>query len=185
MNLGLDGRRTVLVGAGSDLGRACAGVLEAEGARVVRGSAEEAVDIVVASGRPHPGTAIVELGSADQLGDAWEAVVEAVGVYRAALPGMTERRWGRFVWIGTAQAKSLDAGDDEVDAVVSLAMMGLHKVIASEEGPHNVTANAVLRGGGATDADVANTVAFLCSEGAGYLSGVTIVVDGGAGSAMF
>ena len=70
------------------------------------------------------------------------------------MAGMAARRWGRFVWIGTAQAKALDAGADELDTIVSLGMMGLHKVIAHEEGPQNVTANAVLRGGDATDEDV-------------------------------
>jgi 3-oxoacyl-[acyl-carrier protein] reductase len=43
----------------------------------------------------------------------------------------------------------------------------------------------VLRGGVSTDDDVAAAVAFLCSEGAGYLTGVTITVDGGVGSAVF
>jgi NAD(P)-dependent dehydrogenase (short-subunit alcohol dehydrogenase family) len=79
----------------------------------------------------------------------------------------------------------MDADDDEIDAVVSLAMMGLHKVVTAEEGAHAVTANTVLRGEDADDEDVAHTVAFLCSTGAGYLSGVTLTVDGGAGSAMF
>jgi NAD(P)-dependent dehydrogenase (short-subunit alcohol dehydrogenase family) len=98
---------------------------------------------------------------------------------------MVARRWGRFVWIGSAQAKSVDGDDDEIDAVVSLGIMGLHKVVTGEEAPHNVTANTVLRGGEATDEDVANVVAFLCSSGGGYLSGVTLTVDGGAGSAVF
>ena len=67
---------------------------------------------------------------------------------------------------------------------MSLAMMGLHKVVTGEEAPHNVTANTVLRGGPATDEDVANAVVFFCSQGAGYLSGVTVAVDGGVGSAV-
>jgi enoyl-[acyl-carrier-protein] reductase (NADH) len=82
-------------------------------------------------------------------------------------------------------ARSLDAGDDEIDAVVSLAMRAINKVIASEAGPSNVTANAVLYGGDATDDDVAAVAAFLCSEGAGYLTGVTVTVDSGTGSAVF
>jgi enoyl-[acyl-carrier-protein] reductase (NADH) len=89
------------------------------------------------------------------------------------------------VWVGTAQAKSVDSERDELAAVVSLGMLGLHKVLAVEAGSSAVTANAVLRGGNASDDDVASTVAFLCSEGAAYLSGITITVDGGAGSAVF
>jgi NAD(P)-dependent dehydrogenase (short-subunit alcohol dehydrogenase family) len=79
----------------------------------------------------------------------------------------------------------LDASDDEVDAVVTLAMRAINKVISSEAAAANVTANAVLYGGDATDDDVAAATAFLCSEGAGYLTGVTLTVDGGAGSAVF
>jgi NAD(P)-dependent dehydrogenase (short-subunit alcohol dehydrogenase family) len=48
-----------------------------------------------------------------------------------------------------------------------------------------VTANAVLCGGTATDDDVAAMVAFLCSDGAGYMTGVTVTVDGGVGSAVY
>jgi NAD(P)-dependent dehydrogenase (short-subunit alcohol dehydrogenase family) len=185
VNLGLDGRVAFLVGAEERIRGVCADLLRREGARVVTQWTGEAVDIVVASGRPRPGSAIFELGSVQELRADWGALTAAVTAYRAALPGMRERRWGRLVWIGSAQAKSLDAAADELDVVVSLGMMGLHKVVASEEGPRNVTANAVLRGGSATDEDVANVVAFMCSEGAAYLTGVTITVDGGAGSAMF
>ncbi|MFI5053799.1 MAG: hypothetical protein ACHQDE_05505, partial [Acidimicrobiia bacterium] len=112
-----------------------------------------------------------------------------VARYREVLPAMAARRWGRFVWVGSAQAKAIDGGidggSDELDAVVTLAMMGLHKVIAAEEGPSNLTANVVLHGGDATDDDVAAVVAYLCSGDATYVSGVTITVDGGAGSAVF
>jgi 3-oxoacyl-[acyl-carrier protein] reductase len=183
VNLGLEGRVALLVGEG--VAPACGDVLRAEGARVVTQADGGPVDIVVAAGRPRPDSSVLQLTAPDELRDAWDAVVEAVTAYRGALAGMAARRWGRFVWIGTAQAKALDAGADELDTIVSLGMMGLHKVIAHEEGPQNVTANAVLRGGDATDEDVANVVAFLCSAGAGYLSGVTMSVDGGAGSAVF
>jgi NADP-dependent 3-hydroxy acid dehydrogenase YdfG len=184
MDLGLTGRTALLTGLDPELTRACTTVLEAEGTELAT-EVGDRVDIVVASsprGR-HPD--LLDCTSADQLHDAWNAVVDAVAVYRQVLPKMAGRRWGRFVWVGSAAARSLDADGDELGAVVSLAMMAAHKVVAGEAGPDNVTANAVLRGGDVTDEEVAAAVAFLCSEGAGYLSGVTITVDGGAGAAVF
>lgn len=184
MDLGLANRTALVVAAGDEIGAACARVLETEGATVVAEPSPD-VDIVVAQGAPLRPTALLDCRSADELHDAWAPVIETIAAYRRALPGMASRSWGRLVWIGSAAAKSLDGDDDELGGVVSLAMMGVHKVIAAEGGPDGITANAVLRGGEATADDVAAVVAFLCSEGAGYLTGVTVTVDGGAGSAMF
>lgn len=184
MDLGISGRSAYVVGRDTGLGAACAGALAAEG--VTLAEAPDGCDIVVSHGlRRPPGGALLGPEALDELARAWDAVVATVDDYRAGLPGMVARRWGRLIWIGSARARSMDADDDEIDAVVSLAMMGLHKVVTAEEGAHAVTANTVLHGGDATDEDVAHTVAFLCSAGAGYLSGVTLTVDGGAGSAMF
>jgi NAD(P)-dependent dehydrogenase (short-subunit alcohol dehydrogenase family) len=183
MDLGITGRSAYVMDAGGGLGRACADVLAAEGATMA--ASPDGCDIVVAHGPRHSPSSLLGPAALAELQTAWDAVVGAVESYQTGRPGMVQRRWGRFVWVGSAQARSMDGDDDEIGAVVSLAMMGLHKVVTAEEAPHNVTANTVLRGGDATDEDVANTVAFLCSEGAGYLSGVTVTVDGGAGSGMF
>jgi NAD(P)-dependent dehydrogenase (short-subunit alcohol dehydrogenase family) len=180
----IEGRTAYVVGAEVGVGKACATALAAEGVRIAS-APDTSCDIVVAHGEHHPGSSLLGSGSLEELRSAWGSIVDSVDWYHAALPGMVERRWGRFIWIGSALAKSVNGGDDEVDAVVSLGMMGLHKVITGEEAPNNVIANTVLRGGEATDEDVANVVAFLCSQGAGYLSGVTVTVDGGTGSAVF
>ena len=184
MDLGISGRSAYVVGRDTGVGRACAGVFAAEG--VTLADAPDGCDIVVSHGRGrNPGSAPLGPGALDELTHAWDAVVTTVEDHRTVLPGMVARGWGRLIWIGSARARSMDADDNEIDAVVSLAMLGLHKVVTAEEGAHAVTANTVLRGGDADDEDVAHTVAFLCSTGAGYLSGVTLTVDGGAGSAMF
>jgi NAD(P)-dependent dehydrogenase (short-subunit alcohol dehydrogenase family) len=184
MDLGIGGRTALVMGAQDAVGAACRRALTGEGVRVVTELAGD-VDIIVSHGGANPGTGVVDVTSADQLHRAWDAVVDAVAAYRQALPAMSSRGWGRFVWVGTAAAKSLNADDDELGAIVSLAMMAAHKVVAAEAGPSNVTANAVLRGGTATDDDVADMVAFLCSEGAGYITGVTVTVDGGVGSSVY
>lgn len=172
-----------MIGPDDDLARACRQMFEREGAEVVVDGRDD-VDIVVARGVPRPGSEVLAWSGADELFDAWQPVVDAVSAYRRALPAMTARSWGRFIWVGTAASRSLDADDDEVDAVVTLAMRAASKVVASEAGVDGITANAVLHGGDATADHVAATVGFLCSEGAGYVTGVTIAVDGGVGSAV-
>jgi 3-oxoacyl-[acyl-carrier protein] reductase len=185
MDFDVKGRRAVLVGLDDGLAAACSDVLGQEGVIVSADSGASLADIVVASGgRAEPGRSVADLTGED-FSAGWDSVLRAVSAYRQALPAMVEHAWGRFIWIGNAEAKALDAAGDELGAIVSLGVMGLHKVIASEEGWHGLTANSVLRGGVATDVDVANAVAFLCSKGAAYVSGVTFSVDGGAGSAVF
>ncbi|MCW2526961.1 MAG: short-chain dehydrogenase [Pseudonocardiales bacterium] len=191
MDFVLTGRTVALCGPPGGVLDACRRALTDEGAVITDDGAP--TDIVIAAGTRRPGSQLLSLDGPDSLYEAgpnslyeaWNDAISAIEQYRAALPLMTERKWGRFVYIGTAQAKSLDSEADELATLVSMGMLGLHKVVASEVGGDNITANAVLRGGPATDDDVAATVAFLCSEGAAYLTGTTIIVDGGAGSAMF
>lgn len=184
MDFAIEGKRAHLAGIDATLRLACTAALTAEGVEV--SDTPEGCDIVVAAATSERLTrsALAEDALA-QLRAGWNGVVDAVTAYRAALPTMVERGWGRFVWIGSGLAKSVDGDADEIDAVATLGMLGLHKVITGEEAPNNVTANTVLRGGTVSDDEVADAVAFFCSQGAGYLSGVTIGVDGGVGSAVF
>ena len=191
MDLGLEGRRAVLSGMSDDVRAACRRALESEGASVGEALASDGpgadgpADIVVSGWAGPRGSNIMDIGAAEELHRAWDAVESSVETYRASLPGMEARGWGRFVWVGPASAKSLDSCVDDLGAATSLAMLAVNKLVTSEAGSSNLTANAVLYGGDASDEDVAAAVCFLCSEGAGYVSGVTITVDGGAGSAMF
>ncbi|MDO8732618.1 MAG: hypothetical protein Q7L55_08625 [Actinomycetota bacterium] len=188
MDLQLKGRVVSVCGPDEGTIAACRRVLAAEGAVIAEsppGAVEAQADVVIAVGRVRPGSDLLEVADPDELYEAWTDVTNAVDAYRAALPRMLAQKWGRFVWVGSAQAKSVDAEADELAAVASLGMLGLNKVVTGEVGSSGITANAVLRGGMATDEDVANAVTFLCSEGAAYLSGITITVDGGVGSAIF
>ena len=160
-------------------------VLQVEGVRLLAESQAEEADIVVVLGPARPGSDMLEGVTVDDLYASWDEVVGAVAAYRRALPRMEAQRWGRFVWVGTASSRSLESDHDDLDLVATLGMRALHKVIAFDEGPVNVLANSVLSGADADDDDVAAAVTFLCSEGAGYLTGVTVTVDGGVGAAMF
>jgi 3-oxoacyl-[acyl-carrier protein] reductase len=184
MDFGLDGRTAFLLGESTSTTTACAHALRSEGVRVVSPDEADQADIVVAFGRAHPGSNAVE-ATLDDLYESWDGVVEAIAAYRSALPHMRAQQWGRFVWVGSAASRSLDADEDDLNVVATLGVRALHKVIAFDEGPTNILANTVLRGSDVTDQDVADAVAFLCSQGAGYLTGVTITVDGGTGSAVF
>jgi NAD(P)-dependent dehydrogenase (short-subunit alcohol dehydrogenase family) len=183
MDLGIAGKRAYVVAAADRLGAACAQALLDEGVQLSE-KVEES-DIVVAHAAPTPPGSLLAASSLHDLRFGWSSVVAAVDLYRRAADAMAARGWGRLVWVGSAVAKSVNSGEGEIDAVLSLGMMGLHKVVTAELAASNVTANTVLRGGSAGDTEVADAVVFLCSQGAGYLSGATITVDGGLGAAMF
>jgi 3-oxoacyl-[acyl-carrier protein] reductase len=182
MDLKIAGR-TAFVGVDA-LGAGLTKVLQGEGVRVVTEFSDQ-VDIVVAHSSSSRGLQLLDVTTAQELHGAWDSLVDTVASFRTALPGMVNRGWGRYIWIGSAAAKSLNTDDDDLGAVVSLAVMAANKVISAECGPSGITANAVLQGDSATIEDVSSAVAFLCSEGASYITGVTIVVDGGTGMAMF
>jgi Enoyl-(Acyl carrier protein) reductase len=185
MDFGVEGRTALVLGRADAAASACADALTAEGVRLVAIDDAARADIVVAFATPRPGSDVVSGATLDDLYGSWDDVVDSIAIYRRALPHMQAQHWGRFVWVGTAASRSLDADEDDLNLLATLGMRALHKVIGFDEGPANVLANTVLRGSDATDDDVAAAVAFLCSQGAGYLTGVTLAVDGGVGSAVF
>jgi 3-oxoacyl-[acyl-carrier protein] reductase len=120
-------------------------------------------------------------------------------------PYMVEQKWGRIVFMSSV-AGTLGGFGQASYSATKAGVLGLARTAALEGGRHGITANAVVPGiilseagqaAAATNpmyerfqnrtvfkrfgepADIASTIAFLCSEEAGYITGAAIEVAGG------
>jgi 3-oxoacyl-[acyl-carrier protein] reductase len=144
----------------------------------------------------------------DQRPELWERdlrvnLTGAFNCAQAVWPHMRERGWGRIV--NTASVVGTLGGFGQASyAATKAGLLGLTKTLALEGARHGITVNAVVPGIVATEAfgfvspemsdrmvwrtafrrpgdpqDVANAVAFLCSDLAGYITGIELNVSGG------
>ena len=120
-------------------------------------------------------------------------------------PYLVENRWGRLIFMSSV-AGTLGGFGQASYSSTKAGLIGLAKTAALEGGRHNITSNAIAPGiieseaGKAAAAnnpmyerfksrtvfkrfgqpeDIANTIAFLCTEEAGYITGAVIEVAGG------
>ena len=196
MDLGLGLRTVVLIGEDDPLRAGVAAVFSDEGAEVVtttlapdddsRAAALEGpVDVVVMLEGSTDARPVDWLLEPEAIDRAWDPVVAAVTIYQQSVASMRERGFGRLIYVGSANSRDVAEIGSDLDLVAGLGMRALHKVIADECGPDGITTATVLRGRIATVDDVAACTAWLASDVAGYLTGVTISIDGGLASPVF
>jgi len=122
---------------------------------------------------------------------------------RAVIGGMRERRFGRIVNLGSVNGLSGQLGQTNY-AATKAGLVGFTKSLALEGAARNITANVVAPGytdtamveavdsavmerilasipAGrlATPAEIARGVVFLASDDAGFITGITLSINGG------
>jgi 3-oxoacyl-[acyl-carrier protein] reductase len=162
------------------------------------------IDILVTnSGGPPASPDALSFGT-----EQWQAAYELlllgqIALIEAVLPGMRERRWGRILSLSSSVVR-----EPSPVLVLSSAhragLLAALKTIARQVAPDGVTVNTLLPGIIATDRareigadrpesvasipagrlgtveEFAAAAAFLCSGPAAYITGTTLLVDGGA-----
>ena len=144
----------------------------------------------------------------DQSPELWERdlAVNLTGAFncaQAVWPHLVERGWGRIVNMSSV-AGTLGGFGQASYSTTKAGLLGLTRTLALEGARHGITCNAIVPGIIGTEAfrfgneemnermarrtafrrpgepqDVANAVAFLCSDLASYVTGVGLNVSGG------
>ena len=144
----------------------------------------------------------------DQSPELWERdlrvnLTGAFNCAKAVWPHMQERGWGRIVNMASV-AGTLGGFGQTSYSTTKAGLLGLTRTLALEGARHGITCNAIVPGIIGTEAfnfgnpqmnermvrrtamrragepqDVANAIAFLCSDLASYITGVALNVSGG------
>ena len=107
------------------------------------------IDICVANAGGPPSKTFAETTVADWEAAAGLNLMSTVYLAREVLPGMQQRRWGRFIAITSVTVKQPVEGLILSNSIRS-AVSGLVKTLANEYGPYNVLINNVCPGYTAT-----------------------------------
>jgi 3-oxoacyl-[acyl-carrier protein] reductase len=168
-------------------------------------AAQGPVEVLISNAGITDDTLLLRMGQ-----DTFDRVIDAnlTGAYRVAKRasmGMLKKRFGRMVFISSVVGLSGGAGQANY-AASKAGLVGLARSIARELGSRSITANVIAPGFVDTDMtralpqerrdeivqqvplgryarpdEVAAAVSFLASDGAAYITGAVILVDGGLG----
>ncbi len=141
--------------------------------------------------------------------DAWDRIVElnltsCMSLSRALVPQMKQRKWGRIIHISSVMGLTSKAGRSSYSATKA-ALIGMARAMALDLGPFGITCNCIAPGPFLTDLpasvlsqveqetfaqrtalgrwadprELAGPALLLASEAGSYITGTTILVDGG------
>ena len=163
------------------------------------------IDILVTNTGGPPTGKIEELKKEDWDHAYNSLLASVVALVSGFLPGMKQQRWGRIIAITSITVKQ-PVNNLLLSNSVRASVTGLIKKLANELGMYNITANSILPGYTETErlkdlmsnrpsfasvkneiplgrfgtpAEFAAAVAFLASERASYITGISLPVDGG------
>ena len=175
--------------------------------RMIEASLKEfgSVDILVTNTGGPPAGKFESFSDNDWDLAVHQLLSSAVGLVRGFLPGMKAKKWGRIISI-TSQAVKQPVDNLILSNAVRSSVVGLMKTLSNELGGYGITVNNVMPGYTQTDRlkklieanpaisavtreiplgrfgnpeEFAAAVAFLASERASYITGISLAVDGG------
>jgi len=151
----------------------------------------------------YPWKRVLEQSQLDYEGQFRSCVLHNVLMAQAFVPGMIQKKWGRVIAINT-ECSIQNMPNQSAYVSGKRGMDGVLRVLAREIGEHQITVNQVAPGWMLSgndiegtdenqrlykanvplrrrgrDQDIANLVAFLASDLAGFISGQFISVSGG------
>jgi NAD(P)-dependent dehydrogenase (short-subunit alcohol dehydrogenase family) len=164
------------------------------------------LDVVVNAAAQYPTGSLID-EPAELMEDVFATNVAGYArVVRAAFPALSQSRAGRVINFSSVMAFSADPPNLGAYVVSKAAIIGYTRALARELGPHGICVNSLAPGSIPTRStavvgdvaafqerlmgiqcikrfgrpeDIAATVMFLASEGAGFITGQTLLVDGG------